>query len=208
MIILGLTGSIGMGKTTAAAAFKSLHVPVHDAGAVVHELMNVGGGAVTAVATAFPGVEKDSAIDRSKLGSQVFGDRAALKKLESILHPMVGARKKIFLATMARRRRPLVVLDVPLLFETGGDRFCDAVVTVSAPPFVQKARVLARPGMTLATFERILGQQTPDQEKRRRADFVIETGLGKYESLRTIRRILNTVAIWPAQHWPPQMRHQ
>jgi len=204
MIILGLTGSIGMGKTTAAATFKNLGVPVHDADAAVHELMNPDGGAVSTVAAAFPDTEKDGGIDRKKLGAIVFHDPSALKKLEAILHPMVGRRKKSFLAAMARRRKSVVVLDVPLLFETGGESYCDGAVVVSAPPFIQAARVLARPGMTRETFERILAQQTPDAEKRRRADFIVETGLGRYESLRTIRKILNTVDNWRARHWPPR----
>ncbi len=203
MLILGLTGSIGMGKTTAAADFRRLGVPVHDADAAVHELMGAGGGAVAAVGAAFPGTEAGGAIDRAKLGAMVFGAPQELKRLETILHPMVGDHKRRFLKAGARRREAVVVMDVPLLFETGGETACDAVVTVSAPPFVQAARVLTRPGMTRERLAQILAQQTPDLEKRRRSDFVVPTGLGRLESLRTIRKILAEVSTWPARHWPP-----
>ena len=206
MIVLGLTGSIGMGKSTAAGMFKSQGVPVHDADAAVHALMGPGGRAVAAIAAVFPGVEHAGSIDRGKLGSIVFGDAGALRRLEAILHPMVGYDKKMFLARMARRRCPAVVLDVPLLFETGGEQGCDGVCVVSAPAFVQARRVLARPGMTRAKYAGILAQQIPDREKRQRADFVIETGLGRYESLRTIRKILKTVSGWRGRHWPPRAR--
>ena len=203
MLIIGLTGSIGMGKTTASRDFRRLGVPVHDADAAVHELMDRGGAAVAAVAAAFPGVEAEGAIDRARLGAAVFGAPAELKRLEAILHPMVGRHKREFLKRASRQRSSLVVLDVPLLFETGGDAACDAVVTVSAPDFVQATRVLARPGMTRERLDQILAKQTPDAEKRRRSDFVVPTGLGRLESLRTIRKILTEVSTWPARHWPP-----
>jgi len=203
MLILGLTGSIGMGKTTAANDFKRLGIPVHDADRAVHELMGRGGGAVDAVAQAFPGVELDGAINRRKLGAQVFDAPGELKRLEAILHPMVGAHKRNFLKCAARRGTGMVVMDVPLLFETGGEAACDAVITVSAPPFVQTARVLSRPGMTRKRLAQILGQQLADTEKRRRSDFVVPTGLGRLESLRTIRKIIAEVSTWPARHWPP-----
>ena len=186
MLVIGLTGSIGMGKSTAAATLQRLGLPVHDADAVVHRLMERGGAAVAAVSEAFPGVERDGAVDRGLLGARVLDDDAAMKRLEAILHPLVRAEARRFLAQQARLRRPLAVLDIPLLFETGGDRLCDAVIVVSAPPFIQHARVMRRPGMTEAKFQAILARQMPDEEKRRRADFVVQTGLNKAHSLRQL----------------------
>ena len=188
--MLCLTGSIAMGKRTAADAFRRLGVPVFDADAEVHRLLAHGGAAVARVAEAFPGVLKDGAIDRRALGAQVFGDAQALRRLEEILHPMVGAARRRFLRGAAARRSALVVLDIPLLFEGGGERQCGHVVVVSAPAFVQRARALARDGMTEEKFDAILAQQTPDAEKRARADFVIPTGLGKRHGLDVIRRLL------------------
>ena len=156
MIILGLTGSIGMGKSTAAAMLRRLGVPVHDSDAAVHRLIGPGGRAVAAVGAAFPGVVVDGAVDRPALGAKVFGDPVALKKLESILHPMVGEEKGCFLRREASRRTKVVALDVPLLFETGGDRGCDATILITAPPFIQAARVLRRPGMTKERLEEIM----------------------------------------------------
>jgi dephospho-CoA kinase len=202
MFILGLTGSIGMGKSTAAANFKRLGVPVHDSDATVHALMAKDGVAVPAIDQAFPGVV-DGVIDRQKLGAQVFGDAAALKTLESILHPLVRAREKAFLAHHCRLGTPSVVLDVPLLFETGGERRCDAVVVVSAPYREQKRRVMARPGMTAEKFENILKTQMSDQMKRKRADFVVFTGLGRAHSLRSICEIVTIVRSERGQKWPP-----
>src|SRR6516225_11007369 len=190
MIILGLTGSVGMGKSTAAREFRRMRIPVHDADKAVHRLLGRGGKAVAAVATAFPGVEKGGAIDRAALGRLVFSDPAALKRLEAILHPLVRQAERAFLARARRRRRKLVVLDIPLLFETGGEARCDKVLVVSAPRRVQLARVMARPGMTP---ERLAGgeaRQMPDAEKRRLADIVIETGMGRSHSLGQIRRAL------------------
>ncbi len=189
-IVLCLTGSIAMGKSTAAAAFRRLGVPVFDADAEVHRLLARGGAAVARVAEAFPGVLKDGAIDRRALGAQVFGDAAGLRRLEAILHPMVGVARRRFLRHAAARRAPLVVLDIPLLFEGGGARRCDHVVVVSAPAFVQRARALSRDAMTEQKFAAILAQQTPDAEKRARADFVVPTGLGKRHALDAIRRLL------------------
>ncbi len=190
MLVVGLTGSIGMGKSTAAGMLRRLGVPVHDADAAVHRLMERGGAAVTAVAAAFPGVERDGRIDRSLLGAEVLGDDAALKRLEAILHPLVRAEARAFLAKQARLHRPLVVLDIPLLFETGGDRLCDAVIVVSAPPATQRARVLGRPGMTEQKMRAIMARQLPDAEKRRRADFIVQTGLTKGHSLRQLAAIV------------------
>ncbi len=190
MLVIGLTGSIGMGKSTAAAMLRRLGLPVHDADAAVHRQMACGGAAVSAVEAAFPGVTRDAAIDRGLLGARVLGDAAALKRLEAILHPLVRAEARAFLAKQARLRRLLAVLDIPLLFETGGDRLCDAVIVVSAPPFIQRARVLRRPGMTDAKMQAILARQLPDAEKRRRADFVVHTGLNKAHTLRQLAGIV------------------
>ena len=191
MIILGLTGSVGMGKSTAAREFRRLRIPVHDADRAVHRLLGRGGRAVAAVAEAFPGVLKaDGAIDRIALGRLVFADPAALKRLEGILHPLVRAAERRFLARARRQRRKLVVLDIPLLFETGGQARCDKVLVVSAPRRIQLTRVMARPGMTAERLAGVEARQMPDAEKRRRADIVIETGLGRRHSLAKLRREL------------------
>jgi dephospho-CoA kinase len=190
VFVVGLTGSIGMGKSTAAAVLRRLGLPVHDADAAVHRLMARGGAAVDAVAAAFPGVEREGRIDRQLLGRKVLDDDAAMKRLEAILHPLVRAEAQAFLARQARLHRPLAVLDIPLLFETGGDELCDAVIVVSAPPAVQRARVLARPGMTEEKMQAIMARQMPDAEKRARADFVVQTGLTKGHSLRQLAAIV------------------
>jgi dephospho-CoA kinase len=190
VIVLGLTGSIGMGKSTAARMLRGLGLPVHDADAVVHGILAKGGAAVPAVAAAFPGVERDGAIDRRALGAQVFGDATALARLEAILHPLVRRSQNRFLKRQVRRRRPIAVLDIPLLFETGAERVCDRVIVVSAPALVQSARVLGRPGMTADKLAAIHRQQMPDREKRRRADFVVPTGLRKADALRRLRKIV------------------
>lgn len=187
---LGLTGSIGMGKSEAARMFRRLGVPVFDSDATVHRLLGPGGAAVAAVEAAFPGVVKDGAVDRKALGAAVFGKPDDLRRLEAILHPMVRAARATFMRRARARRDRLVVFDVPLLFETGGERDCDAVMVVSAPAFVQRARVLARPGMTAEKFAAILDQQVPDAEKRRRADFVAPTGMGKRVTLNAIRQAI------------------
>jgi dephospho-CoA kinase len=191
VIILGLTGSIGMGKSTAAAVLRRLGAPVFDADAVVHRLLAPGGAAVRRVETAFPGV-RDAAggIDRRRLGQRVFGQPEALRRLEGILHPMVRAAERRFVARARAQRQPIVVLDIPLLFETGGAGRCDCVVVVSAPAFVQRQRVIRRSGMTPARFDEILRQQMPDREKRRRADFVVNTGLGRALALRQLKAIV------------------
>jgi dephospho-CoA kinase len=189
--IIGLTGSIGMGKSTAAAMFRCLGIPVHDADAAVHRLLDRGGAAVPLVEAAFPGAIENGAVNRAALGARVFNDKAALKRLEAILHPLVRRESARFLARQRARGQDLVVLDIPLLFETGGERRCDVVVVVSAPPFVQRARVLRRPGMTEARFAQVLKQQMPDREKRRRADFVVETGLGKRYTLWSLVKIVS-----------------
>jgi dephospho-CoA kinase len=198
MILVGLTGSIGMGKSTAARALRRLGLPVHDADAAVHRLLAPGGAAVRPVLAAFPDVgDETGGIDRQRLGARVFGDAAALKRLEAILHPRVRAAKRRFLAAQARQRRPVVVLDVPLLFETGGDRECDAVLVVSAPAYLQRRRVLARPGMTEAKFRAILAKQMPDRDKRRRASFVVQTGLGQRFSRDRLNAAIRAISGMP-----------
>lgn len=190
MIVLGLTGSIGMGKSTAASVLRQLGVPVHDADASVHRLMSHGGAAVGFIEAAFPGTALDGAIDRKELGRRVYADPAELKRLESILHPMVRAQERTFLQAARMRRQPVVVLDIPLLYETGGEKRCDAVIVVTAPKFLQDQRVLKRPGMSRDRLKEILSKQMPDAEKRQRADFVVPTGLGKRASRAVLARIL------------------
>jgi dephospho-CoA kinase len=190
MIVLGITGSIGMGKSVAAAQLRSLGVPVHDADAAVHELMAPGGGAVAPVAKAFPGVVRHGAVDRAALGARVFHDEAALARLEGILHPLVRRAHARFIATARRRRLPLVALDIPLLFETGGEGQCDAIVVMSAPAFLQRQRVLKRPRMTPERLAAIRSRQMPDVEKRRWADYVVPTGNGRRAGLRRLAAIV------------------
>lgn len=190
MIVLGLTGSVGMGKSTAAAMLRRMGLPVHDSDAAVHRALARGGAAVAAVDGAFPGVVVDGAVDRRLLGERVFGDAAALDRLEGLVHPVARAALDRFLRACARRRRALAVLDVPLLFEVGLDARCDATVVVSAPGFVQAARVLSRPGMTRGRLDGILARQLPDGEKRRRADFVVPTGAGRRRTLRGLRGVV------------------
>ena len=175
MIVIGLTGSIGMGKSTVLAMFEDLGASVWDADSAVHRLYAQGGAAVDAVASAFPEAVSDGAIDRAALSRAVIGDDAALRKLEAIVHPLVAADRMAFIDAARDNAAPAVVLDIPLLFETGAEGFFDAVVVVSAPPDVQRRRVLGRPGMSEAKFAAILKKQTPDAEKREKADYVIST---------------------------------
>ncbi|GEP09694.1 dephospho-CoA kinase [Methylobacterium gnaphalii] len=176
-VVLGLTGSIGMGKSATAGLFAKHGVPVHDADAAVHRLYAPGGAAAEAIGQAFPGsLGPDSGVDRERLRQIVLGRPEALQRLEALVHPLVRDENRAFLKRHAGA--PLAVLDIPLLFETGAETRCDAVLVVSAPPEVQRARVLARPGMTEAAFEAILAKQMPDAEKRARADAVIDTSLG------------------------------
>lgn len=191
MNVLGLTGSIGMGKTTAADMFRWLGVPVHDADAAVHDLLGPGGEAVETVKEAFPGVEATGGgIDRAKLGKAVFGDDEALGRLEAILHPMVRIAERDFKNKQRRLKRRLVVLDIPLLFETGAEMRCDAVCVITAPAFLQRQRVLSRPGMTEARLAQVLARQLPDRDKVRRADFIIQSGLGRHHALQQAREIV------------------
>jgi dephospho-CoA kinase len=197
MLVLGLTGSVGMGKSTTAGFFVEAGVPVHDADAAVHRLLAPSGAAVAAVETAFPGTAVGGGIDRTLLAKRVLGDPAALKRLEAIVHPLVQASERRFLAEAEARGDNVVVLDIPLLFETGGEARVDAVVVVSAPAEVQRARVLERPGMTVEKFEAILAKQLPDAEKRRRADFVVDTSQ-EFEATRAqVRAVLAAVATMP-----------
>ena len=207
MVILGLTGSIAMGKSTTAAMLRRLGVLVHDSDAVVRALLARNGAGVDRVAAAFPDTVTDGCVDRQALGARVFADPAALKSLESLLHPLVTMRTLEFLKRSALTGAQLVVLDIPLLFETGADRRCDATMVVSASSLIQRQRVLARPGMTAAKLAGILARQMPDAEKRRRADFVIPTGLGRGVTLRALDRMLRQARTMPGRCWPPSPRH-
>ncbi len=208
MVILGLTGSIGMGKTTAARALRRHGAVVFDADAEVHRLIGPGGAAIAAVEAAFPGcvVEGQGGrrVDRAALAERIFGDAEATARLEAILHPCVRAAQERFLRRAAAAGRRLAVLDVPLMFETGGDRGCDAVAVVTAPPFVQAQRALRRPGMTPERLAAIRARQMSDHEKRRRADFVIPSGLSRRISLRAIRRIVTMLSGRKGRKWPPR----
>ena len=188
MIILGLTGSIGMGKSTVAAMFRREGVPVFDADAAVHKLQGPGGKLVAAIEALHPGTTSAAGVDRGKLGQAVLGDVAALQRLERLLYPAVGRAQRAFMRQ--NRARGLVVLDIPLLFEKGGWRRVDVVAVVSAPAWMQRRRVLKRPGMTAAKLARIRHLQTPDREKRRRADFVIETGTTPVETAGQVRKLI------------------
>jgi dephospho-CoA kinase len=194
MRVLCLTGSIGMGKSTAANTFRRLRVPVFDADAAVHRLQAPGGRAVAPIAAAFPGAVRDTPrgprVDREALRRAVLGDDAALNRLERIVHPLVRDAELRFLGAARRRAEPLVVLDIPLLFETRGHGRCDAVLVVTAPAAVQRRRVLLRPGMTTARLDAILARQVPDSEKRRRADYVVHTCLSRFHAQRAIRAIV------------------
>lgn len=189
--VLGLTGSIGMGKSAVAAMLRDAGVPVFDADAQVHRLQGPGGALLPAIEAAFPGVTGPQGVDRGALGALVFGDPAALARLEAIVHPAVAEARAVFLA--AHADAPLVVFDIPLLFEKGHEAGLDAVAVVSAPAAVQRARVLARPGMTAEKFERILALQVPDADKRARADHVIDTGLPLAETARMVNDLVATL---------------
>lgn len=195
MRILGLTGSIGMGKSVAAQLLRRAGVPVHDADAEVHRLLGPGGAAVAAVGEAFPGTVQGGVIDRRALGARVFGHahEAELRRLERIVHPLVRRATGHWLKQQARRRSRAVVLDVPLLFESGGPGRYDGVIVVSAPAFLQRQRVLRRPGMTVARFEEINRRQLPDRIKRARADAVVTSGLGRGTTLRGLKRALRNL---------------
>ncbi len=193
MIILGLTGSIGMGKSTTGRMFADEGALVWDADAAVHRLYARGGAAVGPLDEAFPGVVVEGAVDRTRLAEALGRDEGAFKRLEALVHPLVAQDRAQDLAAARAEGVRLAVLDIPLLFETGGEAFVDAVVVVTADPEVQAARVLARPGMTRERFEAILARQTPDAEKRRRADFLVDTGRGLDAAREQVRQIVETV---------------
>ena len=193
MRVIGLTGGIGMGKSTAAAEFRRRRIPVFDADATVHRLQGPGGAALAPIAAAFPGTVSNGLLDRARLRSALT-DPAALTRLERIIHPLVRQAERQFLARARAGGRALVVLDIPLLFETGGDKRVDHVMVTSAPAAVQRARVVARGRMTGAQIDAVLRRQLPDAERRRRADTVIRTGLSRFHAVAQIRRALARLA--------------
>ncbi|WP_324697468.1 dephospho-CoA kinase [Novosphingobium aerophilum] len=190
-MVLGLTGSIGMGKSTVAAMFRELGVPVFDADAAVHELQGPDGALLPAIEAAFPGTTGPGGVERQKLGAAVFGNKDALSRLEGVVHPAVAAMREQFMSDHGAS--PLIVFDIPLLYEKGGHRGLGAVAVVSAPAETQRERVLARPGMTEDRFEQILGLQVPDAEKRARADFIIDTGTSLAETRDQVERIVHAL---------------
>jgi dephospho-CoA kinase len=195
MIILGLTGSIGMGKSTTAKLFVEAGVPVYDADATVHSLYE--GEAVSAIEAAFPGTTAEGKVDRNRLSAQVVHDPAAIKRLEGIVHPMLGASRQKFLHDAEQSGTPVVVVDVPLLYETGGEKRVDAVVVVTTTPEIQRQRILARDNMTGEKLDAILARQLPDAEKRKRADFVVDTSHGLDPVRARIRDILSEAVKMP-----------
>jgi dephospho-CoA kinase len=196
VIVLGLTGSIGMGKSTAAAVLRRLGVPLYDADAEIHKMLSAGGAAVTAVEAAFPGVRSAAGgIDRRKLGPRVFGKPDELRRLEKILHPMVRAVERRWVAQQRARGAKLVVLDIPLLFETDRIDRIDGVIVVSAPLRLQRERVMRRSGMSAERFAAIIASQLPDHEKRRRADFVVSTALNQAAAARQLTAIVRRVRL-------------
>jgi dephospho-CoA kinase len=208
MLVIGLTGSIGMGKSTVAGRFRDLGIAVCDADAIVHELYS--GAAIAPVSAAFPGVLTDGKIDRAKLGASLIKDPSGFKRLEAIVHPLVRAAERECLLASARRGGKIAVLEIPLLFETGGDRFVDVTIVVSAPSAIRRDRVLARPGMTEIKLAEILSRQMPDEEKRRRAHFVVDTSGSIAESWAQLDKILQSLMdraganrdrLAFAQHW-------
>ncbi|CAN7587831.1 dephospho-CoA kinase [Aminobacter sp. LjRoot7] len=193
MIVLGLTGSIGMGKSTTAKMFTDAGVPVHDSDEAVHRLY--AGQAAPLIEAAFPGTVKDGVVDRTELSRHVLGDAAALKKLEGIIHPLVRADANAFLERNRAAGAPIAVLDIPLLFETNGRGRVDRVVVVTAPADVQRQRVLARPGMTEQKFEAILAKQVPDAEKRKLADYIVDTGNGLEPARAAVQAIIAELTV-------------
>jgi dephospho-CoA kinase len=193
MIHIGLTGSIGMGKSTTAQMFREAGVPVYDADAAVADLYVRGGAAVEPLEAAFPGVTRDGAVDREALRLRVLGDDAAMTRLNAVVHPLLGRDRLAFHAQAEASGADILVFDIPLLFETGGERNMDAVVVVTAPAEVQRVRVLAREGMTPERLDAILARQTPDAQKRERADFVIDTGQGLEAARAAVARVLAAV---------------
>ena len=193
MKVIGLTGGIGMGKSTAAAAFRRARIPVFDADLAVHRMQAKAGRAVKAIEAAFPGTTANGAVDRPALRQAVLGNRAALARLEHILHPMVEAEERAFVGRARRSGRRAVVLDIPLLFETNGHKRVDTVVVVSAPRAIQIHRVGLRRRMSRTDIEAVIARQMPDAEKRRRADLVVRTGLSRNHTLRILNRFIHTL---------------
>lgn len=191
--IIGLTGSIGMGKTTTAAMFAEAGCPVFDADAAVHRLYAKGGKAVPLIGTVFPDAVKEGVVDRAVLGKHMRADPLHLKVLESFIHPMMGEARAVFLEEARHKGADIVVFDIPLLFETGGDKHVDKIVVVTAPKAVQRARVMARPDMTEALFHMILSRQMPDSEKRKRADYTILTDQGLDAARKSVQDILSDI---------------
>ena len=209
MIVLGLTGSIGMGKSTAANMLREMGVPVHDSDATVHDIMSPDGRAIPEVARNFPEAydSKTNSINRASLGKIVFSDDAKLKILEGILHPLVWESQNIFKREMERQGHKVVVLDIPLLYETGAEERVDKVMVVSAPAFIQKKRYMAREDSTEERLQAIMALQVPDHEKRARADFIVQTGIGKAYTQRALRKIIEDLTHEKtSNHFPPYAR--
>ncbi|TNE41627.1 MAG: dephospho-CoA kinase [Alphaproteobacteria bacterium] len=201
MLLIGLTGSIGMGKSETAKMFQKLGVPVYDADAAVHALYAREGAAVAPIAEAFPAAIVEGAVDRARLSKEVVGKPEALKRLEAIVHPLVGEAQMAFLRQAEAAGAPMVVLDIPLLFETGGETRVDVTVVVSAPAEVQKERVLARPDMTEEKFAAILAKQTPDAEKRAKADFIVDSSKGLSFAFDKVKEIVDSLKDRPGEVW-------
>jgi dephospho-CoA kinase len=201
-IRIGLTGSIGMGKSETAKMFAKLGVPVYDADAAVARLYEVGGAAVAPLEAAFPGVVKDGRVDRDALSKRVVGNEAETKRLQSVVYPLMGAERQKFLDDAQAKNADIIVFDIPLLFETGGHANMDAVVVVSAPSHIQRERVLARPGMTVEKFEYLLSRQTPDEEKRAQAHFVVVTDKGLDHAFEQVKMVLTELRARKARTKP------
>lgn len=204
MLVIGLTGSIGMGKSTTARLFARQGVPVHEADAVVHALYTKGGAAVEAIGRAFPGAVRDGAVDRERLAQLVIGDPGALRRLEAIVHPLVRAEQMAWLKARADEGAEMVVLDIPLLFESGAAKEVDVVVLVTAPEAVRRKRVLARPGMSEAKLDALLARQMPEGERRKHADFIVETDQGINHAEAQVKAILSALAGRKGRVWPPR----
>ncbi|HEX4890378.1 MAG TPA: dephospho-CoA kinase [Alphaproteobacteria bacterium] len=201
MVIVGLTGSIGMGKSETAKMFRRLGIAVYDADAAVHGIYAPGGSAVAPIEEAFPGVTGPNGVDRDALAKRVLNDPAALKKLESIVHPLVGLEQQKFLAQAAAEKAEMIVIDVPLLYETGGQKRVDCVVLVSAPYELQRERVLARPGMSEEKFQSILAKQVPDAQKREQADYIIDSSKGLEAAMAQVEALIPLLRKVPARAW-------
>jgi len=203
MLVIGLTGSIAMGKSAAARLLRRARLPVHDSDAAVHVLMGRGGAAVAPLEAAFPGCVRDGVVDRAILRQRISGDATARRRLEAIVHPLVRAATRRFIARHARARRRVVVLDIPLLYETAGERGTDGVVVVSAPSWLQRDRALRRPGMTPALLAAFLSWQMPDLEKRRRADAIATSALGIARTRRDLAAALRRLSARAPKAWKP-----